>query len=233
VTPYGALDNAGARLGSPFETHPRVGYRRLAGALDPALTGLNVGGVTRSGDFGDIVRAAGRMSNRHRPLSSAWVVSSDQRLRHIAGVPGLSGPRYRAVPRFGAPVATGSSDERSGLVLASRASEAGLVISLPFIPAQTTTGTVRVFAAIKHARLAAAFPADPASALTAPTFLLPRLPPNRDVFVSDVALIEIPQNDAATLSGGTIQGKRFIVDAVRRRVLVLTDELGVFQAFVH
>jgi hypothetical protein len=222
VAPFG-FSPTPLREGTLFEARPRAVLRRASGATDEALSGTPV----VSGDFVDVLRHYGKLDAPHRPLTNAWVVAGDLALRRTNDP-----ERFAVVPRYGETLSsTALSYDQSGLTLASRASERGIVLQLPFIPGASSAGTVRVFAAIKRYKRASDFPADPLFATTDAPRLLPTIA-GRAVVMSQLSIVEIQANDDVSLGLGTVVGKRFVIDAANKRVLVLTDELGVFQAIV-
>lgn len=242
VTPFGAstqptdIHLLGLPLGRGITQRPVLGVEPVAHATaadpDPAAS------------FADALRQAGVLSAGYRPATGVWAVAGD---RHLKRVPDPTQPdapaatRLRVIERFG-PVVDASLGhrQRAGLDLGD-VDGRGVVVSLPWLDAvaegdlANATGVLIAVRQPEWLRADAACTMTPAS--TDPLCghpdagdYLPLGEAGNDVVVrTDV--IQVIDVDAGT-DFGTGTTPRFIIDADnRRQIRLLTDRLGVMQAF--
>jgi hypothetical protein len=217
-----------------FSDFAAIAVRPLSGAGD-VLDGLEASGNRRSsGDFATLLRHEGRLVGRRRPLTTAVYTSGD--IRHVRVADDVVGSRLRRVARFGPRLAADDpfDTRRAGLDLDTRGGERGVIVTLPILGGRTRAGPVQVFLRVARFTTAAEVEDDPLFATDEGRDVLPRVDDGngfRDVIAVRYETIVIPENDAPDLAGGTVVGKRFVVDAAAGVVRVLTDELGALQAF--
>jgi len=218
-----------------FSDFAALAIRPLSGAGD-VFDGLpSAGNRSGSGDFATLLRQEGRLIGRRRPLTAAIFASGD--VRHVRVADDIVGSRLERVARFGPRLSPDDPRDlrRAGLDLAQRDGERGVILTLPIPGGRTRTGQVQVFLRVARFLTAADVDDDPLAGTAEGRRFLPRVDDGaggfRDVVAVRYDTLSIPENDAADLRGGTVVGKRFVVDAAAGVVRVLTDELGAVQAF--
>jgi hypothetical protein len=222
------LDRGGRPRGATVSVRP------YTGGVDDAFNERAAGEVEAPASF---FEALGRLSSLTLPdlvpLTAAFYADGDVRLTHVID-PATRGERVRVANTFGLSTGPGSVD-RDGLDL-SAASPRGIVIELPIashVPDAlfAAMGTLHVYARHRDWLRADEVPEDPYFGNSAQHDHLPLV---TDSFGTEHVLriptytwSEIPRAPGDDLTAGS--GTRFAIDG--RHVRVLTDRLGVFQAF--
>lgn len=247
LAPYAPATGTGNWLGAPAEAMAdrfhawrdwRLTFRRFASPLAEAPGDRRLGDETA--DFRDLLRWEGMRPDAAVappaaliPLTDAWTASGALRWHTIPHETG-SNLRYRREPRLGAvtdPVAAIPS-AREGLSLAAGR---GVIVDLPIPEGRSVDDNtvVRVFGRVSAFWSATEVTNDPANGLSEASDLLPQLDRGAgyaDVVVERYAWVEVGERNETDFAGATTPG--FIVDVASRRVRVLVDTLGTYQAFV-
>ncbi len=217
-----------------------------------AVFDLGAGPIDVRGEL----HAAGFVPGALRPATHAWHTAGDLHLRRDPNTEDAPALRFRIENRFGQRVDPTSPVDRrrEGLDLSDSlyANQRGLIIELPVLSALATgaltSGSLRLLHRTLDWRLATdeggtRFATDPLhDNPAADGDYLPRIPiigtspvEYRDVFAQTVTWTEIAADDDGDFAtGASNTGPRYILvtdDPSRRRIRVLTDRLGLFEAF--
>ncbi|MFC1609321.1 FG-GAP-like repeat-containing protein [Myxococcota bacterium] len=174
------------------------------------------------------------------PLTDTWQIHGDLRLARVTLPSGE--PRLRVESRFGPRrQPTSNADfSREGLDLSPSDpdDQRGIVVVLPILEGRSTplAADVHVTHAVLDWTRASDFPADPLATDPEAAQYLPRAPDgmggtSRDVVIYRISTTEVSADADDNL--GTGQDARFVIRHNPPRVEVLTDQLGLFCAFVR
>ena len=243
-------DTSNDHFGNPRQLF--IGQRTFNGTGDDGADDYRDGAGVQTNDFQLLLRHKfGASLPTMEALTRPWKVSGDVRLHAEEDLTGTdTGKRIRPLNRFGTRNVPGDNLDltRDGLDVQSSQflSQRGIVVELPIrtsrtqavIQAAVSSGKIHVYARYTDWRRADAVPEDPSNGDLGADLLLPRIPDGgggyrghyEEVYTFESIAWASPGNDLADDQAG----RRFIVDysnSGNPRVRVLTDRLGVFQAF--
>lgn len=174
------------------------------------------------------------------PLTAAERVVGDVELQRVeasrVSVGESTGDRLRIAAKLGAlDPSDASGQQRIGLDLGATPPR-GVTFDLPILSGRTASasGTIRVFIGSPDWRRASETPDDPLQKSSGSTDYLPRLPNGdgsfRDLIDERTLWQELARDTDSDFATGT--GSRFYVDTKNAVVHVITDRLGLVQAYV-
>jgi hypothetical protein len=239
----------GASLDAFGEPRLQVfGQRAYQPTVDDGPLAANGEGIVGT-DFHGMLRHQGlARSAGWLPLTGPWLTTGDVALtREIDPASGGAAPtgrRLRVAPRYGAPLDLRNSDF---------ANQRGIVIDLPVLDSRddgaiAAATEVLVVARFVDWQRASESCWDPmgltggscgGNGAADASGYLPRVDPGDgygDVIAERFTWVTIPADGDGDFATGVEGGVRFILDLddpAHRRVRVLTDRLGVFQAFLR
>ncbi len=221
LRPYGSSDPGKVRVVGAHDTATgldRFGAPRAPPHLAYRPAPVGCGG---NAELVDELRQAG-LAHGLVPLTRAWQAHGGLMLRRELAPDSLE--RLRVVDRLG-PIVDGV---RRGLDVSAPAfaDQSGVVLDLPWLEAYTTVdpALVRLYCCSVDYERAATLPSDPLFAY------LPANAAGEPVFQTSVQWEPIVADTGGDFPAGV--GRRYLLDAAARRVRLLTDRLGICQAFV-